>query len=64
MGHRLLRERMGVGKSPYLSKKQSMRYDSTTGLPADVIQEIVARVWDVAQSRCLDFSGHKVKLYQ
>ena len=55
---------MGVGKSPYLSKKQSMRYDSTTGLPADVIQEIVARVWDVAQSRCLDFSGHKVKLYQ
>ena len=55
---------MGVGKSPYLSKKQSMRYDSTTGLPADVIQEIVARVWDVAQGRGLDFSRHKVKLYQ
>ena len=41
-----------------------MRYDSTTGLPADVIQEIVARVWDVARGRGLDFSRHKVKLYQ
>ncbi|RRD50839.1 transposase [Arachnia propionica] len=41
-----------------------MRYDSTTGLPVDVIQEIVARVWDVAQGRGLDLTRHKIKLYR
>ena len=41
-----------------------MGYQSTTGLPADVICEIVARVWDVAQGRGLDFSRHKIKLYR
>lgn len=64
MGHRLLHARMGIGKSPYLSRKQSIRYDSTTGLPVDVIQEIVARVWDVAQGRGLDLTRHKIKLYR
>ena len=41
-----------------------MRYQSTTGLPADVICEIVARVHDVAQGRGLDFTRHKIKLYR
>ena len=54
---------MEVVNEPYIAMEQSMRYDSTTGLPADVIQEIVARVWDVTQGRGLDFSRHKVKLY-
>lgn len=41
-----------------------MRYDSTTGLPVAVIQEIVARVHDVAQGRGLDFTRHKIGLYK
>ena len=64
VGHRLLHGRIGVAHYPYLSKKQPMRYQSTTGLPAHVIYEIVTRVHDVAQGRGLDFSRHKIKLYR
>ena len=64
VGHRLLHGRIGVANYPYLSKKQPMRYQSTTGLPAHVIYEIVTRVHDVAQGRGLDFSRHKIKLYR
>ena len=41
-----------------------MRYQSTTGLPADVIKEIVARIHDVTQGRGLDVTRHGITLYQ
>ena len=41
-----------------------MRYQSTTGFPADVIWEIVTRVHDVTQGQGVDFAQHRIKLYQ
>ena len=41
-----------------------MPYQSTPGLPADVIFEIVARVHDVAQGTGIDFRRHRIGLYK
>ena len=41
-----------------------MPYQSTPGLPSDVIFEIVARVHDVAQGRGIDFRRHRIGLYK
>lgn len=41
-----------------------MPYQSTPGLPSDVIFEIVARVHDVAQGRGIDFRRHMIGLYK
>lgn len=41
-----------------------IRYQSTTGLTRDDILEITARIWEVLQPRGIDFSEHKLGLYQ
>ena len=41
-----------------------MRYQSTTGLRAEDVDELVARIWDVAQSRNMCFAGHKIGFYR
>lgn len=41
-----------------------MRYQSTKGLHRDDILEITARIWEVLQPRGIDFSEHKIGLYQ
>lgn len=44
--------------------EQSKRYQFTAGLPVEVIQEIVGRVWDVTEGRGMDYSRDKIGLYR
>ena len=41
-----------------------MRYQSTTGLPAETILEIIARIHQVAHGQGIDFTRHRLTLYK